>query len=805
MRTAPRMASGIMLGSAYERQYDLEREWIDSGVARYHSLVRRAVERGDGASLRASERMIVSWSLPLSSAVAASQDRIRRGLGGPNFAMFGDIALRLDAERTALIAMRRMVSTCLLRSNARLASLAYEIGRDVVEQIHHELYRDEYRRDKAAVGEVVRHVSPPVLRRWLKAKRREDFWSIKVCGAMGLWLVEVVLATCYVPREDGDPVPAFETFSTSDGSRQPHRVVALSAEADGQIESGHSVRSYLRPRLSAMIVPPMRWSVGDANQMVEGGYLSIRTPLVAKQSSAQTKAFRHSPPTHAIAGVNALSGVPMRINSRMLGVLKEVWETGGNIAGLPPMDKQPVPPKPEDDAAIAAWKREAAQIHRQNVVDRSVRFGLMAALDAVACMDEAGTIWQPHQIDFRGRCYAMPLAANHQMGDAIRSLWMFDDGPPADIRWLRIHAANCWGADKITLAERERWVLDNASMVAEVAADPTSEDAMQHWTRADQPFQFVAACMALHDSAIGRRLPVQIDGTANGLQHYAAVGRDRVAAAAVNMAMGDTVADPYLTVLAIVKRAVAADANSGVEHAIRVLPWCLRSVVKQTIMTVPYNVSRIGAGRQVRDNLRKAGMSGTAREVGGAAGYLSGVVLNSIGEVFSSATRIMRWLEAAGRAICHADRRRTIAWTTPCGLRVVQPYMQSHSIRIRSQQYSLMYRLDSETNDIGAQVRGLPPNWVHSLDGDHFRCIAIRCEQEGIPFAGVHDSAWAPSGHLDRLNQIVREEFMVVHGGDPLAALRAEWEQEYGVTLDDPPPRGDWDLSEALASPYMFS
>lgn len=794
-----------MLGSAYDQQYSLEREWIDCGVARYYSLVRRAVERGDGASLRASERLIVSWSLPLSNAVADSHDRMRRGLGGPNFALFGDIALRLDAERTAVIAMRRMISTCLLRSNARLASLAYEIGRDVVEQVHHELYRDEYRRDQSAIGEVVRHVSPQILRKWIRAKRREDFWGIKVCGAMGLWLVEMVLATCYVSREDGEPVRAFQTFETSDGKRSSHRVVALSAEADNQIEDGHSVRSFLRPRLSAMIVPPMRWAVDDANHMVEGGYLSIRTPLVAKLGRDQAEAFRGTPPRHAIAAVNALSAVPMQINQRMLGVLKEVWETGGNVAGLPPMDKQPVPPKPEDAAAVAGWKREAAQIHRQNVVDRSVRFSLMAAIDAATRMEEAGTVWQPHQIDFRGRCYAMPLAANHQMGDAIRSLWMFDDGPAPDIRWLRIHAANCWGADKVTLAERERWALDNAVMVAEVAEDPTSENAMQHWTRADQPFQFVAACMALHDRALARRLPVQIDGTANGLQHYAAVGRDRVAAAAVNMTMGDTVADPYLTVLGLVKRVVAADANSGVEHAVRVLPWCLRSTIKQTVMTVPYNVSRIGAGRQVRDNLRKAGMPGTAREVGGAAGYLSGVVLDSIGEVFSSATRIMRWLETAGRAICHSDRRRTIAWTTPCGLRVVQPYMLSRAIQIRSQQYSLLYRLDTETNDIGAQVRGLPPNWVHSLDGDHFRCIAIRCEQEGIPFAGVHDSAWAPSGYLDRLNQIVREEFMVVHGGDPLAALREQWEREYGVTLDDPPPRGDWDLSEVLASPYMFS
>ena len=310
--------------------------------------------------------------------------------------------------------------------------------------------------------------------------------------------------------------------------------------------------------------------------------------------------------------------------------------------------------------------------------------------------------------------------------------------------------------------------------------------------------------MALHDRQIAERIPVQIDGSANGLQHYAALGRDPIAAAAVNMRGGDP-ADPYVAVLDRVKPVVARDASDGNDHAIRVLPWVQRSVIKQTVMTVPYNVTRIGAGRQVRDNLKKAGMTGPSKEIGGGAGYLSGVVLDSIGGVFASAVSIMGWLERSSRTICQSNRSNLVSWTTPRGMRVVQPYMHDRYVRISTQQYSIAFRATASRNDAAAQVRGGPPNLVHSLDADHMRSIAIRCESEGIPFLGVHDSAWAPAGHADRLNGIVREEFVLLHQDDLIADLRSQWEREYSVTLEDPPQRGDWDLNECMEAPYMFA
>lgn len=65
-------------------------------------------------------------------------------------------------------------------------------------------------------------------------------------------------------------------------------------------------------------------------------------------------------------------------------------------------------------------------------------------------------------------------------------------------------------------------------------------------TQADDPFQMLAACMDLrtaltspHPEAHLSSVAVHQDGSCNGLQHYAALGRDARGGAAVNLAPAD--------------------------------------------------------------------------------------------------------------------------------------------------------------------------------------------------------------------------------------------------------------------------
>ena len=66
------------------------------------------------------------------------------------------------------------------------------------------------------------------------------------------------------------------------------------------------------------------------------------------------------------------------------------------------------------------------------------------------------------------------------------------------------------------------------------------------WTSASSPWQFLAACFEIRDAlasgdpeSFPSHLPVHQDGTCNGLQHYAALGRDSEGGASVNLTPTD--------------------------------------------------------------------------------------------------------------------------------------------------------------------------------------------------------------------------------------------------------------------------
>ncbi len=51
------------------------------------------------------------------------------------------------------------------------------------------------------------------------------------------------------------------------------------------------------------------------------------------------------------------------------------------------------------------------------------------------------------------------------------------------------------------------------------------------------------------------------------------------------------------------------------------------------------------------------------------------LVIDSLGELFNSATAIMHWLSECARIIAASDE--PVRWTTPLGLPVVQPYRRA--------------------------------------------------------------------------------------------------------------------------------
>ncbi len=198
--------------------------------------------------------------------------------------------------------------------------------------------------------------------------------------------------------------------------------------------------------------------------------------------------------------------------------------------------------------------------------------------------------------------------------------------------WLKVHLANLAGNDKITFDERAAFTENHMDDVRKCANDPIHNT---WWMGLDDPFQGLATCHEIinaidsgNPETYESSLPVHMDGSCNGLQHYAALGRDKVGGRAVNLCNDDKPQDVYSGVMEEVIRRVAEEAEKVLvdidetkdlkelskkereaisnNRAAKLTNGLIdRGVVKRTVMTSVYGVTYIGAKKQIQEKIEE--------------------------------------------------------------------------------------------------------------------------------------------------------------------------------------------------------
>lgn len=94
------------------------------------------------------------------------------------------------------------------------------------------------------------------------------------------------------------------------------------------------------------------------------------------------------------------------------------------------------------------------------------------------------------------------------------------------------------------------------------------------WAQSDEPWQTLACCMEIANasrssdpSKFESCFPVHQDGSCNGLQHYAALGRDFSGAYSVNLTTAEMPQDVYNLVATLVEEQRRIDATNEVKVA----------------------------------------------------------------------------------------------------------------------------------------------------------------------------------------------------------------------------------------------
>ncbi|KAF4470126.1 DNA-directed RNA polymerase mitochondrial [Fusarium albosuccineum] len=586
-----------------------------------------------------------------------------------------------------------------------------------------------------------------------------------------------------------------------------------------------------------MIAEPQPW-----RRLNEGGFLQSKSSLVrvkpgdVEQRLYTKAAIKRGDMELVFKGLDVLGKTPWKINGELLDVMVEAWNSGLEIANMPPLEpKLETPPEPttSDPFEKRTWVRAVKAVENERSALHSQRCYMNLQLE-IARAFRKQVIYFPHNVDYRGRAYPIPTYLNHMGADHTRSILKFAKGKElgaAGLRWLKIHMANVYGFDKASFDEREAFSTNNLANIVESATNPLK--GSRWWLKAEDPWQCLAACFELkaaHDlpdpTKFISHLPVHQDGTCNGLQHYAALGGDTWGAQQVNLVPGERPADVYSAVANLVKESIAVEAKQHNRFAEICLGKITRKVVKQTVMTNVYGVTFSGAKKQVCKQL-DALYPDLHKETGIPnmllATYIAKHIFSALATMFRGAHDIQYWLGEIGGRVCRAvtpaqldqladeyqigkkrPRRRdvtskpktaweelkslfrsTVVWTTPLRMPVAQPYRKSTTREIRTSLQAISYPVIDQTDPVNRrkQLQGFPPNFIHSLDASHMLLSALKCDELGLNFAAVHDSFWTHAADVDVLNGVLRDAFIRIHEEDVVGRLAAEFRARYQGSL----------------------
>lgn len=543
-----------------------------------------------------------------------------------------------------------------------------------------------------------------------------------------------------------------------------------------------------------MMCPSIPWTSTSY-----GGYLISKSELIRLpyKFSYHSNLLNEAPKAQIyppLDALNQLGSIAWRINTRILDLAIKLFNVGGD-------EKFHVPLTPDSmltdehlkyrGITHAEYKEQikssnAAYTKRQNELNSLYCEALYKLSLANHFRDRK--FWMPHNMDFRGRVYPISPHLTHLSSDLTRSMLCFSQKQPLGefgLDWLKLHCINLTGMKKRdSVTDRLQYADEILDDIIDSADNPI--DGRQWWLKSDEPWQTLAACVEIADAIRSgdppnymSSFPIHQDGSCNGLQHYAALGRDIDGAASVNLSKSEVPQDVYSTVANYVEKFRSRDALSGNTIAIELDGLIKRKIIKQTVMTTVYGVTAYGARLQIEKQLKNINFP--SKSINAASGYLQKQTFLALTEMFSAAREIQDWLTECAKFISK-DHAQHVEWISPLGLPVVQPYTRKSK---RTQTNVSLTSSDFKRNDAVVNTvkekNAFPPNFIHSLDSCHMMLTSLNCEKSGLTFVSVHDCFWTHAGTVQIMNRICREQFVLLHSQPILESLAESFYQKYEV------------------------
>ena len=809
-----------------KKQLEIEQESLSIGVSRYREELSSGYSNNDLSGNKVFSKVVAMSVIPVAEALSLVLDHAKSGKAGRRSSSIKAFD-GIDPYEVSFLAVKTVINRAATNEGASATAFVNSIGRTVRDHI---LFKAMEKQAGGLVNYIVKTKSSErsnaanirynLKRTATQIEMDAPEWTTQDSITIGEIMLQLVL------ENTGLVVKSWVKDAYGDAKQ----VISLAPDAVVWLQNMHNEAELLTPTLLPMVVKPNDWT-----SPTDGGYLTLsRDAMVHTHNKGFISQLEEMNMPEVYGTINALQSVAWRLNADVYAVASNLWDMGGERAGLPRRERPELPEKPHDFpyhlerddpafltwkaehyAAFVEWKRLAKETYVASIKDEGQRIMVAQQLWMAGRYENEDEFFFPYFFDWRGRVYSQVAMLSPQSNDLGKGMLQFAEGKrlgSTGARWLKIQLANTFGVDKVSFEERVRWVDTHELHILMVASDPMG---CQYWMDADAPFCFLAACLEyagyIRDGEDHiSHLPIAMDGSNNGLQHFSMMLRDNVGGKATNVVPSETPQDIYMEVCNAVNLELAMRPDCELSQ------WWVgkvnRNMVKRPVMTVPYSVTLRGMVGQIIEESKKQGLDDGTKEHYERCKFLANIVHDSIGKTVVAARQAQEWLKAIAKIA--ASEGLPLYWKTPAGFVVCQDYLVQTAKRIStffgSVRIQRQFKENTPKRDKNKMAAGISANMVHSMDAAHLMKVVNASSKEGITsFALIHDSYGVHPSEVDRLHEILREEFINMYREDWLAEFERQLaEQLPAEVVAQFPPRptlGSMDIESVKDSMYFFA
>lgn len=572
-------------------------------------------------------------------------------------------------------------------------------------------------------------------------------------------------------------------------------------------------RGLLYPMYLPLKIPPRAWT-----SLTDGGYHTphLRLKFVKTKGKDHRKFVQENTPLDHIRGVNKLQRTAWQINRKVLVVQEEIYKKGLGI-GMPSNERVIPPSFPEHlklvekDALsvaqkeeITAWKIIAKRCYGREQQRKGQVLAFLQGHKLAKELQHWDKFYYAYTCDFRGRVYCATSGLSPQGADPAKGLLQFSNGVQLGVdgvKWLAISGANKFGVDKLSYQDRVRWVNSSKVFIEQVVSDPITY--RDFWGSADKPYQFLAFCFEWAACDYGKnttalsKIPVGLDGSCNGLQHFSAMLRDEVGAKATNLTSCDKPEDIYQQVADVTTEKLKVMDDPRADKWLKVI--VSRKCAKRPVMTLPYGATQQSARTYIMEYVMDEWSKFELDEAHQweFAKFLTPILWQAISEVVVAAREGMAWLQKN-------VVRDYAKWLTPLKFPVYQYYKSVDATRVFTQLDGTVeiWLRDFDRNgtpNYKNQKNGIAPNFVHSIDSTHM--VMTLNQTDFDSYAMIHDDFGTHAGNTEKLFHAIRQTFYNLYSKhDPLK----EWAEQLGIDEETMPTKGTYNIESIKNAKYFF-